>query len=164
MGYSVSETRKNGRLIDFLSKGSSRTHGAFGLRIAIASRRASWGYGRVGVDQRSRTPSERESLRASAAGIYALCEVESEAFPGTGANDEFWAIRIEPGVPGWPTIKIRYLRTYQENPLTIDTLRAAKPEISPLLLDGFQAASFPISSEDFHAIMEFLGENPDSLP
>jgi hypothetical protein len=25
------------------------------------------------------------------AGIYALCEVESEVFPGTGANDEFWA-------------------------------------------------------------------------
>jgi hypothetical protein len=37
-------------------------------------------------------------------------------------------------------------------------VRAAKPDVSKLLLNGFQAASFPISSKDFLGVMELLDE------
>src|SRR5262249_54097239 len=37
------------------------------------------------------------------------------------------------------------------------------PNISRLLLDGFQAASFPITASDFHAVLELLGEDVDDL-
>ena len=95
-------------------------------------------------------------------GIYALCEVESAAFDGTGASDDFWA----PGAkraPGWPTVKLRYLRSFLGNPLTIERLRAERPKISKLVLDGFQASSFPISAEDFRAIIELFGVDLSNL-
>ena len=125
-------------------------HDTWGIRPADRHRFAPGQLGivRVGVDQRSN--AERKGKPKLAAGIYAVCEVESETFPGTGANDQFWS----PGsgrAPGWPTVKVRYLRVYSEKPLTIERLRAAKPGISDLLPDGFQAASFPISSADFQA-------------
>jgi hypothetical protein len=33
-----------------------------------------------------------------------------------------------------------------------------------LLLNGFWAASFPISAKDFPAVLALLGEKPDCLP
>ena len=44
---------------------------------------------RVGVDRRSL--AERNGAPLLEPGIYAVCEVESSAYPGTGATDEFWA-------------------------------------------------------------------------
>lgn len=116
---------------------------------------------RVGVDQRN--SAERDGRPRLEPGIYALCEVESTASPGTGATDEFWA---EGAVrePGWPTVRIRYLRNYASAPLTIARLRAEAPQLSPLLLDGFQASSFPISANDFQTVLALLGENLDELP
>jgi hypothetical protein len=96
-------------------------------------------------------------------GIYALCEVESEYFLGTGSNDAFWS-EGEGREPGWPTVRIRYLRTYAKSPLSIETLRRERPSLSPQLLDGFQAASFPISESDFRAVMELLGEEVEAIP
>lgn len=116
---------------------------------------------RVGVDQR--TIAERCGKPALEAGIYALCEVESEAFDGTGAGSEFWAPGAE-RAPGWPTVNIRYLHAYVTNPLTIERLRTERPDVSGLLINGFQAASFPITARDFHAVMELLGETLDELP
>lgn len=116
---------------------------------------------RVGVDHR--TIAERGGKPALEAGIYALCEVESEAFDGTSASSEFWAPGAE-RAPGWPTVNIRYLHAYVANPLTIERLRAERPDISGLLINGFQAASFPITTRDFHAVMELLGETLDELP
>jgi predicted RNA-binding protein with PUA-like domain len=116
---------------------------------------------RVGVDRRSL--AERNGHPPLAPGIYALCEVESKAFPGTGANDEFWA-DDEGRAPGWPTVKLRYLRTYLNDPLTIERLRAERPNVSKLLLNGFQGASFPIQTADFQAVMALLDERLDELP
>lgn len=116
---------------------------------------------RVGIDQR--TIAERGGKPALEAGIYALCEVESEAFDGTGASSEFWAPGAE-RAPGWPTVNIRYLHAYVTNPLTIERLRTERPDVSGLLINGFQAASFPITARDFHAVMERLGETLDELP
>src|SRR5262245_31705609 len=56
---------------------------------------------RVGVDRRS--AKQRKGRSKLAPGIYALCEVESEAFPCT---------RSDVHKPGWPTVRIQYLRTY----------------------------------------------------
>ncbi len=115
---------------------------------------------RVGVDRRS--AAERAGSALLVSGIYALCEVESEAFPG-GSKDEFWA--DGKGHPlGWPTVKIRYLRTYMNDRLTIERLRRERPGASKLLLNGFQAASFQIPAADFHAVMDLLGEPLDDLP
>ena len=145
----------------FLERGIE--HDTWGVRPSDKSRFAPGQLGlvRVGVDQRNK--AERKGKPKLIAGVYALCEVESAAFPGTGANDEFWAPKSG-RAPGWPTVKVRYLRTYKSSPLSITKLRSAQPNISPLLLDGFQAASFPISAQDFHAVIELLGEDPDSLP
>lgn len=115
---------------------------------------------RVGVDQRS--AAERDGKPPLEAGIYALCEVESTAFDGTGASSEFWASGAERAA-GWPTVNIRYLKSYAARPLTIEKLRTERPDVSRLLLNGFQASSFPITDRDFHAVMALLGEDLDEL-
>jgi predicted HNH restriction endonuclease len=116
---------------------------------------------RVGVDQR--TKAELDGRERLESGIYALVEVESHAYEGTGAGDEFWTPG-EQHEPGRPTVRIRYLRTYQENPLTIERLREERPEMSPHILNSLQASCFPISAQDFHEIMGLLGEDLDNLP
>ncbi len=145
----------------FIDRG--RDHDTWGVRPSDRERFAPGQLAivRVGVDRRS--AEERKGKPPLDAGIYALCEIESEAYDGTGAGDEFWA----PGEgrePGWPTVKVRYLRSYFDRPLTIEKLRAEKPDISPLLLNGFQAASFPIPPNDFRAVMDLLGESEEELP
>lgn len=116
---------------------------------------------RVGVDQRS--AAERFGRPKLQSGIYALCEVESEAFPATGANDGLWA-KDAVREPGWPTVRIRYLRTFAEHPLHIERLRHETPALSHLLLNGFQAASFAIPADDFRTVLDMLGEDIDDLP
>ena len=137
-------------------------HDTWGIRPSDRQRfgPGQLGLVRVGVDRRS--SKQRKGKPRLQPGIYALCEVESEACPGTGANDEFW-VDGEGREPGWPTVKIRYLRTYRDRPLTIQRLNAERPKISRLLQDGFQAASFPIPAGDFHAVLELLGEDVDNL-
>ncbi|ANM18244.1 PUA-like domain-containing protein [Rhizobium sp. N541] len=115
---------------------------------------------RVGVDKRS--TAERKGSEPLQAGIYALCAVESEAFDGTGARDEYWA-EGEAREPGWPTVRLRYLRNYSSKPLTIERLRTELPMLSPLVLDGFQASSFPIATGDFQAIMSLIEEDFDEV-
>jgi predicted RNA-binding protein with PUA-like domain len=116
---------------------------------------------RVGTDQR--TIAEREGRPKLDPGIYALCEVDSTAFPATGAASEFWSEEAA-REPGWPTVQIRYLRTYLDAPLTIERLRTEAPDISHLLLDGFQASSFPISAADFRTVLKLLGEDEEDIP
>jgi len=116
---------------------------------------------RVGTDGRS--VADRGGRPRLEPGIYALCEVESHAFPGTGAAEGFWADGAG-REPGWPTVNIRYLRAYPTNPVTIARLRDEAAHLSDLLLMGHQAASFPISREDFHTVLEFLKEDPEALP
>jgi predicted RNA-binding protein with PUA-like domain len=138
-------------------------HDTWGVRPSDRARFAQGqlGFVRVGVDRRS--AARREGRPPLTPGIYALCEVESEAYDGTGAGDEFWAAG-KARQPGWPTIRLRYLRTYLDHPLTIDRLRTERPQTSKLLLNGFQAASFPLPASDFRAILSLLGENEDELP
>lgn len=144
----------------FLADGAERD--TWGVRPSDATRFAPGQLGivRVGVDTRNR--AERNGAPRLEAGIYALCEVESETFPGTGANDAYWADGAARR-PGWPTVRIRYLRRYGNNPLTIARLRAEAPEISHLLLNGLEAASFPIDAQDFHAVMGLLGEDLEDM-
>ena len=115
---------------------------------------------RVGIDHRN--AQELQGRSKLKPGIYAICLVESVAFPGTGAADKFWtpnSLRE----PGWPTVNIRYLRTYLNRPLTIERIKAECPTISPLIRNGFQASSFPISADDFGRILELLGEQWETL-
>jgi predicted HNH restriction endonuclease len=137
-------------------------HDSWGVRPSDRDRFAPGQLGivRVGVDRR--TIAERNGGPLLEPGIYALCEVESTAFPATGASDEFWAPG-EAREPGWPTVKLRYLRTFVDAPLTIARLRAEAPDISPLVLNGFQAASFPISADDFHTVEALLGGDANEL-
>ncbi|WP_230980105.1 EVE domain-containing protein [Steroidobacter gossypii] len=115
---------------------------------------------RVDIDRRSL--AERQGRKPLVPGIYAICEIESSSFPGTGANDAHWAENAG-RAPGWPTVGIRYLRNYLERPLSVERLRKERPDVSPRLLDGFQAASFPIEAVDFHAVLELLGEDDESI-
>lgn len=138
-------------------------HDTWGVRPSDRDRFAPGQLGiiRVGVDRR--TVAERNGGAPLETGIYSLCEVESEAFDGTGAGDDFWAAG-QARAPGWPTVKLRYLRNFLNSPLTIERLRAEKPDVSELLLNGFQAASFPISATDFREVLSLLGEELDDLP
>ncbi len=116
---------------------------------------------RVGVDHRS--IKQRNGRPVLEAGIYAICEVESGAFDGASEHDEFWA----PGEghrTGWPAVKLRYLQTYEKKPLTIEALRVRHPDLSKLLLNGFQGATFPISAAEFHSVTAMLGYDFDALP
>lgn len=116
---------------------------------------------RVGQDRRSK--AEREGRPPLEPGIYALCQVLTEPYPATGASDEFWSPGSE-REPGWPTVGIRYLRTFLDKPLPIETLKAQVPHVSRQLLDGFQASTFPISGEDFRAVTALLGVSEVDLP
>jgi hypothetical protein len=138
-------------------------HDKWGIRPSDREQFAPGQLGIVRVGKDRRTIAERNGKPPMEPGIYALCEVESEAFEGTGAGDEFWATGEE-REPGWPTVKIRYLRTYLGNPLTIERLRTEKPHISGLVLNGLQAASFPIPANDFREVVELLGEELNELP
>lgn len=144
----------------FFAEGADRD--TWGVRPSDAERFAPGQLGilRVGVDTRQAT--ERNGAPPLEAGIYALCEVDSESFPGTGANDNYWADGAA-REPGWPTVRIKYLRRYSDNPLTIARLRAEAPDLSRLLLNGFQAASFPISAEDFGVVMTLLNEDLEQM-
>lgn len=115
---------------------------------------------RVGVDRRSVT--ERGDRQPLEPGIYAVCEIQGPSFAGTGASDAYWTNDAGRD-PGWPTVGVRYLRNYLGRPLTIEYLREERPSLSHLLLDGFQAASFPISADDFHAVLESLDEDRDAI-
>jgi predicted HNH restriction endonuclease len=115
---------------------------------------------RVGVDRRSKRQLGGNAPLKS--GIYALCEIESECFPAKGAGDKYWATGAERAA-GWPTVRVRYLRTYGDKPLTIDEIRRKLPGVSPLLLNGFQASSMPIGADDFHAITALLGDDVEAL-
>lgn len=145
----------------FLERGIERD--TWGVRPSDRVRFAPGQLGivRVGVDQRN--AEERERRPKLESGIYALCEVQSSAFDGTGASSEFWASGAE-RAPGWPSVNIRYLKSYAGNPLTIERMKSERPEMSRLLLNGLQASSFPITARDFHAVMELLGEELDDLP
>lgn len=109
-----------------------------------------------------RNGAERDGREPLEPGIYAVCEIEGPSFAGTGANGAYWAADAGRD-PGWPTVGIRYLRNYLARPLTIERLREEQPGLSRLLLDGFQAASFPISADDFHAVLDLLGEDHDAI-
>lgn len=115
---------------------------------------------RVGVDRRS--AADRHGREALEPGIYAVCEIEGPCVAGTGANGAYWAADAGRD-PGWPTVGVRYLRNYLGRPLTIERLREEQPDLSRLLLDGFQASSFPISADDFHAVLDLLGEDQDAI-
>ncbi len=111
---------------------------------------------RVGVDRR--TKSELQGGRPLHPGIYALCEVESSAYPGTGADSPYWA-KGQSREIGWPTIKLRYLRKYLAAPLTIEEMRKIRPTLSSQILEGFQSATFRVSRNDFSAIVNSIGED-----
>jgi predicted RNA-binding protein with PUA-like domain len=115
---------------------------------------------RVGIDRRS--AEELQGRRRLEAGIYAICQIESPAAPRSGASDRFWAPGEEPA-SGWPTVEVTYVRSFLRRPLTISALRAVEPGLSPLLLDGFQGSSFPISEDEFLRVVELLGEDPEAL-
>lgn len=142
---------------------SGRTVDTWGVRKSDASKFAPGQLGllRVGVDRRSQ--KERGGNPLLSAGIYALLQVESAAYPGTGANDEFWS-EDAAREPGWPTVQVRYLRIYADRPLTVDSLRSIADNIDPLILDGFQGATFPISNHDFETVMSAFGEDVEELP
>jgi hypothetical protein len=145
----------------FLDRGIE--HDTWGVRPSDRHRFAPGQLGIVRVGVAHRSKAERDGKPPLDSCIYALCEVESEAFDSTGAADEYWASG-EAREPGWPTVKIRYLRTYLGEPLTIERIRSEHPEMSKLLLNGFQAASFPISAKEFRTVLGLLGEEPDDLP
>jgi predicted RNA-binding protein with PUA-like domain len=145
----------------FFERGIERD--GWGIRPADQARFApgQLGFVRVGVDRRSN--KERKGKPKLEPGVYALCEVESEAHPGRGGTDDFSPNGAVHG-PGWPTVDVCYLRNYAAQPLTIARLRRERPNISRQLLEGFQAATFPISADDSHAVMELLGENVEDIP
>ena len=116
---------------------------------------------RVGQDRRNK--SDRNGRPRLESGIYAICQVLTEPYEATGASDEFWSPGSE-RESGWPTVGIRYLKTFLDSPLRIETLQDKAPGVSKLLLEGFQGSTFPISGGDFQVVTALLGLRFDDLP
>jgi len=112
---------------------------------------------RVGVDQRNR--KERKGRPKLAAGIYAICQIESFSYAGSGTPSKYGNVHPR----GWPTVPISYLRTFENHPLTIEQLKAKGSNLSSHLLNGLQASSFPISEPDFRTVVELMGLEFDEL-
>lgn len=115
---------------------------------------------RVGVD--CRNDAERNGREPLEPGIYALCEIQSSSYAGSG-DDGALSAADQGRKSERPTVGVRLLRNYLTKPLTIERLRQEKPRLSYLLLDDFQRASFPISENDFHAVLDLLGEDQDKI-
>ncbi len=115
---------------------------------------------RVGIDGRNK--EEREGRPKLEAGIYALCVVESTASARGASTDSFWSPDEVPAADR-QIVDIRYLRTFLTRPLTIARLKEERPTLSPHVLNGLQASSFPISEGDFRLILDLLGEEADDL-
>jgi hypothetical protein len=71
-----------------------------------------------------------------------------------GAGDEYWYSGSERSVD-W-TIKLRYLKTFLDNPLTIKNLRSLRSDFNPHILNGLQTSSFPIPESEFSYILQNL--------
>jgi hypothetical protein len=115
---------------------------------------------RVGRD--NRTIAERHGRPKLQAGIYAVCEVLSKSFTGRGSRDEFWAPGEAPG-DGCPTVRIRYLRSYLDNPLTIAMLRSLRPRFNNHVLNSLQTSSFPIPEDDFRFILTHMDGGEEAI-
>jgi hypothetical protein len=112
---------------------------------------------RVGRDQRTKTQLKGNPRLKP--GIYGLCEVLSEVYPGSGGTDEFsYGQAVHP--QGWPTVRVRYIHSYLENPLLIDDLRREAPELDKRLLQGPRRSSISLSEEDFTRLLSLLSTHP----
>ncbi len=145
---------------EFLEQGND--HGIWGIRKSDRDKISPGQLGIIRVGEDRRTQKELQGKDRLNAGIYALCEIESEAIYGKNTGDNFWRTGHEPQSKRF-VVKIRYLKTYLSTPLTIQKLKKEVPNISNLLLDGFQASSFPISSEDFHHIIPLLDTDLEDI-
>lgn len=56
------------------------------------------------------------------------------------------------------------MRSYLDYPSTIERLWTEAPSISRLVLNEFQASSFPILADGFRKVMELLDEELGDLP
>jgi hypothetical protein len=108
---------------------------------------------RVGRDQRNKTQLKgNPRLRP---GVYALCEILSRVYKGSGDSDDFsYGEEVHP--TGWPTVRVRYIYSYLENPLLIDDLRRMAPDLDQRLLKGPRASSIPLPAEDFRKLLSLL--------
>ncbi|MBI3701802.1 MAG: EVE domain-containing protein [Afipia sp.] len=115
---------------------------------------------RVGVDKRNK--SQLEGRPRLEAGIYALCEISSKPYMARGAGDKYWSKGSGRKVD-WPTVQLRYLKTFLDDPLTIAELRRKKKNFNRHVLSGLQTSSFPIPEADFEYIVENLSGAKDRL-
>lgn len=149
--------------IDRFLKHGETNRDTWGVRPSDKDKFAPGQLAIIRVGQDKRTKQELSGSPKLVSGIYALCEIESHAFEGTGANDDYWAAG-ETREPGWSTVNIRYLKNYLDRPLTIERLKKDKPHLSRSLLEGFQGSTIPIPKKDFLEVMELLGEDLNELP
>jgi len=114
---------------------------------------------RVGAD--TRTKKELQGRPKLRPGIFAFCEVIGEVFPGSAANEKYWS-DAHRRPEGFPTVKIRYLRTMEKNPVSLETLKALN-NIDQLIVNGHQNSLLPILKEDFDAILNLVGVTASAL-
>ena len=115
---------------------------------------------RVGLDSRNRQQLHGNSpLKAE---VYAVCEILSGVYDGPGGRGKYtYDKELHP--KGWPTVRVRYIRSYLENPLLIDDLRREAPDLDARFLMGPRTASIPLSQKDFRKILSLLKEFEDTL-
>jgi len=109
---------------------------------------------RVGKDYRpKKILDERNSLLP---GIYAIVRVVSSALQSVSDKDNYW-INKENSNTLWYRVKLEYVSSYLKNPLLISTLEnSIVKEEDPLIIDGFQGSTYPISQASFDIIYENL--------
>lgn len=103
---------------------------------------------RVGGDRRTKKIlAGRPRLEP---GVYAIVEVVGPALTGGREPDEYWLDWSEEK-SGRPFVELRILKGLLDDPLLFKDLELAARE-DPYLVDGFQAASMPLSPSAFRAV------------
>ncbi|MFC1572814.1 HNH endonuclease [Candidatus Eisenbacteria bacterium] len=142
----------------FLATGRTRDH------YSITDWQAEWfapgqlGVIRVGIDRRSKKVlAGRARLRP---GVYAIVHVLEHPRERGRTDEEFWVSRETPDPTGL-VVEVEYVRTLLDSPIHLAALEGEGIE-DRYLLEGFQAASMPLTASSFRRVRE-LARVDDSL-
>jgi len=109
---------------------------------------------RVGIDRRNKKQlAGRPKLES---GIYAIVEVQSSPIKREMGPDKFWLDWTEEEKQK-PVVKIHFLKNLLTDPILLSTLKNDSEIDDSYLLQGFQAATMPLTQQSFQRILERAG-------
>lgn len=115
---------------------------------------------RVGKDNRTKTILQgRAKLKP---GIYAIVKILSVAKLSASSDENFWTDPKDRNKECY-RVDIEYLDSFLGNPLLVEDLKETNISVNdPVLIEGFQASSYPIKKESYDKIESMLKNRPSN--